>query len=436
MLKSLLYIVLVGLGFLWGLGAPLHAAIVNLQMYFVDPKVMIRDSDFQRYQFISFMLLPSTLLIYGTGRLRKVGNEGRTVVCMWLYGLVCIASSLWAVVDAEVAYAVSTEFFKTIMVAGLLPFVVRNRRDFDLLVVACLIGVAHFAFLETIGKHHTSLVGKAQRILTDRHGSVLLLFLPLTLLLGMYGKKWERLMCWGMVPLILDVIIRNNHRAYFVGIIVQMGLFAILLPKRVVVKVMPIMLAGVLLFVFVLTPPQYWNRMATITSPTEESSANSRFVINKASLEMLKDYPLGVGYKNYARVMNRYIDGDMTKAAHNTFFSVACQTGFLGFGLWSTAVFGSLVLFRRVRRRLNFRNIDRLALYGMGFEIGLYGTLAGDCFHNGHETDPVYWFVSFGVIMTRLHKRFPQQEIALPTLDRAPLYEPLRLPSRPSPIRI
>lgn len=431
MLKSIVYGLLVLAGLAWGLSAPLHAAIINLQFYFVGPRTVIRDFSFQRYQFIAFALFPITFFMCRSQRLKAVGNEGSLLFAMWFYGVICVLSTSWAVVNSEIAWRNSTEFFKTIVVAGLLPYVVRNKRDFDLLIVTCVMGIAHFAFLESIGKHHLGFVGINQLIQVDRHGSVVLLFLPLVVLLSIYGRRYERWLGWGTLPLLLDVIIRSNHRSYFVGIVAQLALFIILLPKRVVLRSIPAVAVGAALFVFVLTPDKYWEWMGTITVSEEErdGSAASRAVINAASVEMLKDFPMGVGYKNYAQVMSRYVPGQaLKKAAHNTYFSVACQTGVIGFAAWSYAVLGSILLFRRARRRIDFRNIDRIALFGMGLEIGLYGTMVGDCFHNGHETDPIYWFVSFAVIMTRLNARFPQNSPPDQFAERLPLAFPITRP--------
>ena len=70
---------------------------------------------------------------------------------------------------------------------------------------------------------------------------------------------------------------------------------------------LPVVLVGIALFVFRLAPADYWARMQTIEAPTQESSANSRFLIANASLQILADYPMGVGYRNYPDVSPRYL---------------------------------------------------------------------------------------------------------------------------------
>ncbi len=123
--------------------------------------------------------------------------------------------------------------------------------------------------------------------------------------------------------------------------------------------------------------------MSTIEAPTEEASANSRFVIASASLRMLADYPMGVGYRNYPDVSPRYLDTTFLthgrRSAHNSFFSVACETGYLGFAVWISAFAGAIWLCRRIRKAANFSRLTQVDIYAMGIEIGLYGWLVEAC---------------------------------------------------------
>ena len=123
--------------------------------------------------------------------------------------------------------------------------------------------------------------------------------------------------------------------------------------------------------------------MQTIEAPTQESSANSRFLIANASLQILADYPMGVGYRNYPDVSPRYLSADLLtggkRSAHNSFFSVACETGYLGFLAWISAFVGTIWYCRRIRKTADFRRLSRVEIYAMGIEIGLYGWLLGGC---------------------------------------------------------
>jgi len=157
-------------------------------------------------------------------------------------------------------------------------------------------------------------------------------------------------------------------------------------------------------------PPDYWAWMNSIKTYKEEASAASRLTIGNASLKMLADYPLGVGYRNYQFVSPDYLpqetltineSGERIRAAHSTHFSVACETGILGFVLYGWAFIGTVLLLRRTRMLAPPGKPDPLALYAFGLEAGIVGWAAAGFFQSLHETDPVFWTVSFSILLYR-----------------------------------
>jgi O-antigen ligase len=197
-------------------------------------------------------------------------------------------------------------------------------------------------------------------------------------------------------------------RTGFVSLAVEVMAMLFLFPKRIVLRLLPVGIVGMALFVYRLTPDDYWDYMGTIRTPTEEASANSRFIINAASLEMLKDYPMGVGYRNYPDVSPRYLSGEMLtggrRSAHNSYFSIVCETGIIGFIVWISAFVGALALCLRIRKGIDFANVRPIDTYALAIIVGLLGWIAGGCFQADHEVDPAYWFVGFSIILMRLHR--------------------------------
>src|SRR5439155_8618350 len=147
------------------------------------------------------------------------------------------------------------------------------------------------------------------------------------------------------------------------------------------------------------------------------------FVIAEASLQMFQDYPLGVGYRNYPDVSPAYLDakyltiddGVPRRAAHNSYFSVLCETGIVGFGFWTCAILGTMWMLRTMRRGMDRERPTVLEVYALGFEIGLYGWLVAGLTYSLHEVDPAYWMMAFGVIITRLAKQDRRVRVAADT---------------------
>jgi O-antigen ligase len=134
---------------------------------------------------------------------------------------------------------------------------------------------------------------------------------------------------------------------------------------------------------------------------------------------MFLDYPMGVGYRNYPYVSPRYLpDGVLTavgeqrvRSAHNSYFTVLCETGIIGFIIWTSMFVLAIRLFRRLRKRNKGKAASEVAIYGMAFEVGLYGWAIGGWTQAYHEVDPAYWFVGCAVILTRLlREQSPAEE--------------------------
>ncbi len=433
MLKTILYMGAFSLALVIAPFSPILAAVVSLESYLMHPVRVARELPEFRYQFWAALVFIFTVIIHQPRGLRAVANEARSLRALWVYAVIGLLTPFWALVDAQIAFENSYEFAKTILLASLLILVIRNERDLKIIMWASLIGVLHAAFMHTVGVDMgwvSRKFGRELGVLADSQGAVMILFLPVFMLLTIYGKGRERWFAWLAIPFVMDSIVSTYRRTFFVSLILQFALLIILLPWQVVRKMIVVLGVGVVLFVFVLTPQNYWDWMSTLTDPEEEGSAASRWVINDASWRMLKDYPMGVGYRNYPAVSPQYLDEsyltDGERAAHSTFFTVACETGVLGFAAWATAIVSTMMLLRTIRRRTNVFDPTRPEVFAMGIEIGMYGWLVSGLFHSANEVDPVYWFVALAVTLFRMQQQAHDRRSRLNRVEDEPA-SPLEL---------
>lgn len=291
-----------------------------------------------------------------------------------LWGFVAIGalSSLWAEASSQDALDNIYEVAKTVLFASLLVPVIRTERQMSYVMAACLIGIVHASILHTVGVRLgfvPAALGRETGVLPESHAAVLVMFVPTMVLLAMRGRPFERLLCWCGLPFVLNSVVSTYMRTYFLALVLELGLLLLLLPRRITLRLLPVLVVGVGLFVFRLTPDNYWEWISTIQRPTEEGSANSRFVINATSRRMLMDYPMGVGYRNYMSVSPRYLPREFLtyygspdqgrRSAHNSYYNVACETGVLGFAVWAYAFGGSLWLLHGSGRRVTRRRSRR-----------------------------------------------------------------------------
>lgn len=413
MLKAILYLSLTAAGIGAGFVNPLFGAIACIEAYLLNPAIFQMSDGGFRYQLWTTIAFLVSLAIHRPRGLARVGRERAVLWALWIFVGIGALSALWAEISSREALDAIFEVFKTVLMISFLPLIIRNERDMSRLMIAFVVGAWHAGFMFTFGVRWGYIATSFGRgdgsVVPDPQTAVLVLFVPLVCLLIMRGTKLERILAVLALPFVLNGIVETYERTGFVALAVEMLLLLLILPKKTVLRLAPVLIAGACLFIFRLTPPDYWQRMGTIQTPTEEASANSRFVINSASWNMFLDHPWGVGYRNYPVVSPRYLDREYLtqgrRSAHNSFFTVACETGLQGFVAWIGAFGGALWLLRRIRKGADRSNPSRIQTYAMGLEFGLYGWLAGGWFQSYHEVDPAYWFAAIAVVLTRLDQR-------------------------------
>jgi O-antigen ligase len=417
LLKVILYVSLALFGVVAALFSPLAGAIACIESYLINPSVFeLHDGGF-RYQLIVTVAFLFSCVIYRPRGAARVGREGWVLWALWVFAAIALLSATWAVVSPTVAFDSAYEIFKTVLFTALLVLTIRTERNLSLLMTATLVGILHASVLSVLGGrlgYVPDLPGRVAAVLPDPQQPVMVIFTPLLLLMAMTRSGAQRWLAWCSIPFVLDSIVGTYERTGFMCLLIQSVLLLFFLPRRITLRLLPALAVAGGLFVFVFTPPDYWTRMKTIENPDEEASAHSRFVINEASWRMLADYPWGVGYRNYPYVSPRYLPANMLsdgmRAAHNSYFTVVCETGVIGFAVWASAFIGAAWLLRRIRKRADSQAPTAVEIYAMGTELGLYGWMIGGCFQAHHEVDPAYWFVGIAVILTRLHGQKTETE--------------------------
>jgi len=413
MLKVILYATLTVVGMIATFVNPLYGVIASLEGYLLNPSVMASEITIFRVQLCVTVAFLVSWIVKRERGLAPVGNEVGALICLWIFVTIGSLSAFWALASSEVALESIYEVFKTVLVVSVMVRVIRTERGMSVVMLAMIIGVWHAAFLHTFGNRlgyvPAAYTGRNGSVLPDAQEAVMVLFFPSLVLLATLGKGVERIVSWGAMPFVLNSVVSTYERTGFVSLVVESIIILLFLPKRITLRLLPCLVAGGCIFVFRLTPENYWQRVDTISAPTQEASANSRFVINQASKRMFLDHPiLGVGYRNYPYISPMYLDSNFLtegkRSAHNSYFTVLCETGIAGFVPWISAFLGAAWLLRRIRKQIDMQRLTKVEIYAMGFEVGLYGWLSGGCFQAHHEVDPAYWFVGFAVVLTRLHQ--------------------------------
>lgn len=418
MLKAILYIGLTVIASILTFFNPLIGAIGCIEAYLFNPSAISMDDGGFRYQLCMNVAFLLSLIVWRPSRIERVGKEGIVLKSLWVFLAVGALGGVFAL-QPGVAYEALYEVFKTVLFSTALLWVVRSERDLAWIFTACIVGALHASILHVFGTrwgYAPPSLGREMGVLPDPQNGVLLVFVPILILLAMFGTWKERVLSWFSMPFVLDSIVVTYQRAAFVALVAEAGLLLLLLPRKIILRLLPFGVAALALFLFRLTPQNYWEWMGTVETPEQEASAASRPIIYKSGLRMFLDHPLGVGYRNFPAMSPQYVPEQYleatthTRAAHDSYLTILCETGIFGFASWMFAFCGAAWLARRVRKKADWRHLTSVEIYAMGLELGLYGWMVVGIFHNMQEVDPAYWFVALAVVLVRLHGRQMREE--------------------------
>jgi probable O-glycosylation ligase (exosortase A-associated) len=150
-----------------------------------------------------------------------------------------------------------------------------------------------------------------------------------------------------------------------------------------------------------VAPQEVLDRLATITEPSKESSANARLVAWATAGRMIEDNPLwGVGMRNF---QPRYRDysglppGEVgtTYVAHNSYLQIWAESGTLAFVVYMLLLLSVFLVCRRVFRLGRSRpDLAWAADYARMMEATTVGFMVGAFFLNRGHFDLVYHWLA------------------------------------------
>jgi putative inorganic carbon (HCO3(-)) transporter len=170
-------------------------------------------------------------------------------------------------------------------------------------------------------------------------GLVVILPLILHLFIGK-RRAWVRLVAAAGLIACIAGVIGSGSRGGSIGLCASFFyLWMFVSPYKGRLAAL-LLLAGCVVLAF--APSTYLERMASVGSYEEDSSAQARLQVWKAGFHMALDFPLGVGAGNFPSAYGRYYvppeeqnaiawAGQRWLAAHSIYFRAMGEYGFLGF---------------------------------------------------------------------------------------------------------
>lgn len=177
------------------------------------------------------------------------------------------------------------------------------------------------------------------------------------------------------IGLMMNAMIMTQSRAIFLGLLIATPYVLLRAPNGYRMKTFICVLLGAILF-FMLADIKFVKRMESIQMGIEnkQKEALSRTEFWKASLPMFLDHPLGVGIKNFERLLPNY--GPFKNMdAHNTYVLCYSETGILGIMLFMVIIVEALLQIRRIRITIKGTSHEReinLLAFSLGAVLIIY----------------------------------------------------------------
>ncbi len=218
---------------------------------------------------------------------------------------------------------------------------------------------------------------------------------------------WFRALAFGLTLIILVGIVGTKSRGATLALMASMLYFLLFISKRKLLGL--VVVSTVALGVWLVAPSGYFERMETLSTYEEDTSATNRIRAWGHAYEMAIDHPfLGVGAGSFNSAYGRFYRGEGDPArwisTHSMYFKVLAESGFTGIILFLSFMYLIFADNRRTAKRLR-ENPDNpvipdvLPLY---LNMGLIAFVVAGTFLGGVEYPHIFLIAAATLAMKSL----------------------------------
>jgi probable O-glycosylation ligase (exosortase A-associated) len=396
MLRNIFVFAIITIGVGYALQGPYYALLFYLWNAYFRPEEWVWGDIVGQLNlsFIIGIYLVTTTLF----TLKSLKLNARTAIVLLF--LVQALISTWGSEHWSASWASLVEFSKVILVSYLLVILLTDRRRFRLalLVIGLSLGFecAKQGWAQLVlnpGAQNNNTIA----FLGDNNGVALgtMMLVPMLSALAQTAtRRWESV----LHRFLLFGVFMRGFTTYSRGGFLAAATLAVVGLARSQKKFRALIsVAVVAMVVNSVMPPQFWDRMQTITAPTEEQddSALGRIHFWQVAATMAQLKPLaGVGFNGFQRSYESYNRDNAfgsPRAVHSVWFGVAAEMGYPGLTLFIGALLMALWSCSRVRARAKREPAQReLAIYANALTTSLIVFAVGGTFLSAQYTE-MYW---------------------------------------------
>ncbi len=233
-------------------------------------------------------------------------------------------------------------------------------------------------------------------------GMALNMILPLLVCLRReVVRVWARTSLAAMIGLTIVAIVGTYSRGAFLGLLVVMMILFVKSRGKIVAAVV---LAITIPLVGSMLPERWFNRMHTIETYENDSSAMGRVEAWKVAIAMGKDRPLlGYGFRPFNKEMFERYGYNGGRDAHSIFFQVLAEHGITGLVLYAGIIISSVVSLSRLVRVSQMKpELGWVYNYVQMLQASLAGYLVCGAFLSMSYFDLFYHLLAIIIILKKL----------------------------------
>jgi probable O-glycosylation ligase (exosortase A-associated) len=410
MLRSLFVFAALAVGGVLAFKSALYAAAFYLWIAYFRPESWAWSGSF---------LTMNLSYIAGVFLIIRTAMSGLLVRVTWRSALLLVFLALtllstYSGLHVEHSWTYWQQFAKTIVVSYLLTVIIRTEPDLRLILFVIALSLGYEA-----GKQ-----GWAQLMLNpgDRNmnsipflGDNNLVAVGMAMLISLISGLVATSTGWQKRALqLLNVgIVYRAISTYSRGGFLALGAVAGLFFWRSERKGRALVAAAIVAALVLPTlPPNFWERMSTITAATDEEarddSQSSRLYFWQVALAMARDHPyLGIGHSGYEQSYDQYDTTDgrygTGRAVHSAWFGVLAELGYIGLALFVIITLSSLRACGRVRR-MSQRGETSAAVghYATGLQSALVAFMVGGSFVSFHYSEMLWHFFALTIALEQV----------------------------------
>lgn len=408
MIRSVIVIVALTVGWTFALQGPLYAACLYLWIAYFRPESWAWSDIFST---LNLSYIAGAYLVLRTFVSRIPFKLDARTGLLLLFLLQALISS-WFGLNQAHSLAHLYDFAKVIVVSVLLASIIRTERDMRLILMVISLSLGIEAARQgwvTLITHPGAQNENSIPFLGDNNlvAVGMAMLLPVIAALGATSTGWHKRAFQFMNVGVFYRAVSTYSRGGFLSLGAVGVMYGLRSPRKLrtagAIVVVALAVAPVL-------PQRFWDRMSTITASEDErdTSQQGRLHFWHVATVMAAHHPLlGVGHSGYEPAYNRYDDSEGTygtnRAVHSAWFGVLAELGVPGLLLFITIVLSSFLACRRVRLQARRGQIPApLGAYAIALESSLIAFIVGGSFVSFQYCEMLWHFFALTTALERV----------------------------------